>query len=112
MAPHARSTKPCSRASAACWEAWVSDVPRPSSERNTDAQRFGESSRFAGPMARLIDELKKLPGIGTKNAQRLAFYILRTEDADAEALAAAIRDVKAGLHLCSICKNITDIDPC
>jgi recombination protein RecR len=69
-------------------------------------------SKFAEPMTRLIDELKKLPGIGSKTAQRLAFHILRTDDADAEALAAAVRDVKASLRLCSICNNITDVDPC
>jgi len=69
-------------------------------------------SKFAEPMARLIDELKKLPGIGSKTAQRLAFHILRTNDEDAEALAAAVRDVKASLRLCSACNNITDIDPC
>lgn len=63
-------------------------------------------------MARLIDELRKLPGIGTKSAQRLAFHILRTDDEDATALAAAIRDVKERLRLCSICNNITDVDPC
>jgi recombination protein RecR len=69
-------------------------------------------SKFAEPMARLIDELKKLPGIGSKSAQRLAFHILRSSDADAEALAAAVRDVKASLRLCSVCNNITDVDPC
>ncbi len=69
-------------------------------------------SKFAEPMARLIDELKKLPGIGGKSAQRLAFHILRASDDDAQALAAAIRDVKARLRLCSICNNITDVDPC
>lgn len=69
-------------------------------------------SRFAEPMARLIEELRKLPGIGSKNAQRLAFHILRSNSADAEALADAIRDLKAKLQLCSICNNITDIDPC
>jgi len=69
-------------------------------------------SKFAEPMTRLIDELKKLPGIGSKSAQRLAFHILRASDEDAEALAAAVRDVKASLRLCSICNNITDIDPC
>jgi len=63
-------------------------------------------------MARLIDELKKLPGVGAKSAQRLAFYILRASDDDAEALAAAVRDVKASLRLCSVCNNITDVDPC
>jgi recombination protein RecR len=69
-------------------------------------------SKFAEPMTRLIDELKKLPGIGSKSAQRLAFHILRSSDDDAEALAAAVRDVKASLRLCSVCNNITDVDPC
>ena len=69
-------------------------------------------SKFAEPMSRLIDELKKLPGVGSKSAQRLAFHILRSSDEDAEALAAAVRDVKANLRLCSICNNITDVDPC
>ena len=69
-------------------------------------------SKFAEPMARLIEELKKLPGVGSKSAQRLAFHILRSSDDDAEALAAAVRDVKASLRLCSNCNNITDVDPC
>ncbi len=69
-------------------------------------------AKFAEPMARLIDELKKLPGVGSKSAQRLAFHILRSSDEDAEALAAAVRDVNARLRLCSICNNITDVDPC
>ena len=63
-------------------------------------------------MARLIDELKKLPGIGSKSAQRMAFYILRSSGEDADALSAAIRNLKETLHLCSICSNITDVDPC
>ena len=69
-------------------------------------------SRFAEPMARLIDELKKLPGIGSKSAQRMAFHMLRSSEEDAEALASAIRDLKASLRLCSVCNNITDLDPC
>ncbi len=69
-------------------------------------------SKFAEPMVRLIDELKKLPGVGSKSAQRLAFHILRSSADDAEALAAAVRDVKASLRLCSLCNNITDVDPC
>src|SRR6266481_2920122 len=69
-------------------------------------------SKFAEPIARLIEELKKLPGIGSKTAQRLAFHILRSSDDDAEALAIAVRDVKANLRLCSVCNNITDVDPC
>ncbi|MFI5116278.1 MAG: recombination mediator RecR [Terriglobales bacterium] len=63
-------------------------------------------------MARLIEELKKLPGVGGKSAQRFAFYILRASDEDAELLADAIREVKASLRLCSVCNNITDVDPC
>src|SRR5262250_1147287 len=69
-------------------------------------------SKFAEPMARLIDELKKLPGVGGKSAQRMAFHILRSSAEDAEGLAAAIRNLKEKLHLCSICSNITDVDPC
>jgi recombination protein RecR len=69
-------------------------------------------SKFAEPMARLIDELKKLPGVGSKSAQRYAFHILRGSDEDAEQLAGAIREIKAALRLCSICNNITDVDPC
>ncbi|MGA8300697.1 MAG: recombination mediator RecR [Terriglobales bacterium] len=69
-------------------------------------------SKFAEPMTRLIDQLKKLPGVGGKSAQRLAFHILRSSEEDAGALAAAIRDVKASLRLCSVCNNITDVDPC
>ncbi|HEY6271613.1 MAG TPA: recombination mediator RecR [Terriglobales bacterium] len=69
-------------------------------------------SKFAEPMAQLIDELKKLPGIGAKSAQRMAFHILRTSSDDAEALGAAIRNLKEKLHLCSVCSNITDVDPC
>ena len=69
-------------------------------------------SRFAEPMARLIEELKKLPGVGTKSAQRFAFHILRSTDDDAAALAEAVRGLKASLRLCSICNNVTDVDPC
>lgn len=69
-------------------------------------------AKFAEPMARLIDELKKLPGVGGKSAQRYAFHILRGTDEDAELLAGAIRDIKAALRLCSVCNNITDVDPC
>jgi recombination protein RecR len=69
-------------------------------------------SRYAEPMARLIEELKKLPGVGSKTAQRYAFYLLRASDDDAEALAEAVRGLKASLHLCSICNNVTDVDPC
>jgi recombination protein RecR len=69
-------------------------------------------AKFAEPMAQLIDELKKLPGIGGKSAQRLAFHILRSSTEDAGALALAIQNLKEKLHLCSVCSNITDVDPC
>ena len=69
-------------------------------------------SRYAEPMARLIEELKKLPGVGAKTAQRYAFHILRSPDEDAAALAEAVRGLKAALRLCSICNNVTDVDPC
>ena len=55
-------------------------------------------SKFAEPMSRLIDELKKLPGVGAKSAQRLAFHILRSSDEDAEGLATAVRDVKGKIE--------------
>ncbi len=63
-------------------------------------------------MARLIEELRRLPGIGTKSAQRLAFHVLRSPGEDAERLAEAIRQIKKHLRLCSVCNNITDVDPC
>jgi len=69
-------------------------------------------NRYAAPMTRLIDELRKLPGVGTRTAQRFAFHILRSSDADAAALADSIRALKAALRLCSVCNNITDVDPC
>ena len=67
---------------------------------------------FAAPLERLIERLRKLPGVGQKSAQRMAFHILRSSDGDARALAAAIVDVKEQIHLCGICFNITDTDPC
>ena len=70
------------------------------------------SSRFAPPMTALIDELKRLPGVGTRTAQRLAFHLLRSPEQDADRLAHAIQQLKAHLRLCSLCNNITDVDPC
>ena len=69
-------------------------------------------TRYAEPMARLIEELRKLPGVGTKSAQRYAFHILRSTNDDASALADAVRGLKASLRLCSTCNNVTDVDPC
>ena len=70
------------------------------------------TTRFAEPMTRLIEELRKLPGIGAKTAQRLAFHVLRSPAEDADALSDAIREIKKHLRLCSVCNNITDVDPC
>jgi recombination protein RecR len=66
----------------------------------------------APPLANLINELTKLPGIGGKSAARLAYHILKRPAAEAESLAAAILDVKAKIIRCSTCNNMTDIDPC
>ncbi len=67
---------------------------------------------YAEPLARLIDELKRLPGIGPKSAQRIAFYLQRAPREDADRLAAALLDVKDKIRLCSLCNNVTDRDPC
>jgi len=67
---------------------------------------------FAEPIARLIDELKRLPGVGQKTAQRLAFHLLRVSPEHALALSDAIRQAKLTIRECSICNNITDSDPC
>ncbi len=67
---------------------------------------------FSPSVTRLIDELKHLPGIGQKTAQRLAFYLLRVDRAQALALSDAIREAKDRVRECSICNNITDSDPC
>ena len=67
---------------------------------------------YAKPLAKLIQELSKLPGIGGKTAQRLAFYILSLSEDEAKALADSITDAKANMKYCSVCGNLTDVDPC
>ena len=64
------------------------------------------------PLTRLVEQLQKLPGIGAKSAQRLAFHILRNPREDADRLCDAIRNVKEQVTYCSVCNNITDADPC
>ena len=64
------------------------------------------------PLTRLVDELQRLPGIGRKSAQRLAFHLLRGPREDADRLCEAVRDVKDKVAHCSVCNNITDVDPC
>jgi len=65
-----------------------------------------------GPLDVLIEQFRKLPGVGAKSAQRLAFHVLRTPRQDTERLCEAIRHVKDNVTYCSVCHNITDIDPC
>lgn len=67
---------------------------------------------YAKPLNRLINEMNKLPGIGGKTAQRLAFHILSMEDKDALALADAIKEAKQSMKYCSVCGNLTEEDPC
>lgn len=64
------------------------------------------------PLIRLVDELRRLPGIGQKSAQRLAFHVLKTPRDEVDRLADALRDVKERVTHCSVCSNITDADPC
>ncbi len=67
---------------------------------------------FAEPLARLINEVKRLPGIGQKSAQRIAFHIMRSKRADVEQLTTAMLDVKDKLTICGICNNIADAETC
>jgi recombination protein RecR len=67
---------------------------------------------YAAPIQRLVSELSKLPGIGNRTAQRLAFHILRASGDDANALASAIREVKEKIGLCEVCFNLTDETRC
>ena len=69
-------------------------------------------SGAAAPVARLIEELHRLPGVGPKSAQRLAYHLLRATREEAQALADAILEVKERIVLCGICQNVTDADPC
>lgn len=64
------------------------------------------------PIARLVEAFHRLPGIGPKSAQRLAYHVLRVPTAEAEALASAIVDIRARVKLCSSCMNLTELDPC
>jgi recombination protein RecR len=67
---------------------------------------------YSEPVAKLIDEFKRLPGVGHKSAQRLAFYILRRPEAEVETFVEALREVKAKIVFCSVCNNLTDVNPC
>ncbi len=67
---------------------------------------------YAESVTKLIDEFKRLPGIGHKTAQRLAFYIMRVPDAEVERFVEALLEVKRRIIFCSVCNNLTDVDPC
>ena len=67
---------------------------------------------YSEPVTKLIDEFKRLPGVGQKSAQRLAFHVLRMTEADVERFVAALEEVKRKIVMCSVCNNLTDVDPC
>jgi recombination protein RecR len=69
-------------------------------------------AQYPKPLARLVGELGKLPGIGNKTAQRLAFHVLSLSDREAEALSDSIREAKKAMRYCTVCGNLTDKDPC
>jgi recombination protein RecR len=67
---------------------------------------------YAEPVTKLIDEFKRLPGVGQKSAQRLAFHVLKMSEADVERFVAALEEVKRRIIFCTVCNNLTDVDPC
>lgn len=67
---------------------------------------------YSEPVAKLIDEFKRLPGVGHKSAQRLAFYILRRPEEDIERFVEALQEVKQKITFCTVCNNLTDVNPC
>ena len=67
---------------------------------------------YSEPVTKLIDEVKRLPGIGQKTAQRLAFHVLRMSPEEVERFVGALEDVKRKIVMCSVCNNLTDVDPC
>jgi recombination protein RecR len=70
------------------------------------------SLEYSEPVTKLIDEFRRLPGIGQKTAQRLAFHVLRMSEADVERFVGALEEVKRRIVSCSVCNNLTDVDPC
>ncbi len=67
---------------------------------------------YSEPVTKLIDEFKRLPGVGQKSAQRLAFHVLRMSDVEVERFIAALEEVKRKIVMCTVCNNLTDVDPC
>ena len=92
------------------FEIWILNLPHLTfTFRNVD---WKKCLPHAKPIDHLIEALTRLPGIGKKTASRLAFHILRSSSSEAQELARAILDVKEKIHLCSVCFNLTDEDPC
>jgi recombination protein RecR len=79
---------------------------------NEGAPQGRRTPSTAAPVARLIEAFHKLPGIGPKSAQRLAYYLLRVPESEARALAEAVVELKEKIVLCSVCQNVTEEDPC
>jgi recombination protein RecR len=67
---------------------------------------------YAEPVTKLIDEFKRLPGVGQKSAQRLAFHVMKMSEGDVERFVAALEEVKRKIIFCTVCNNLTDVDPC
>src|SRR5215210_2035050 len=67
---------------------------------------------YAEPVTKLIDEFKRLPGVGQKSAQRLAFHVLKMSEAEVGRFVAAMEEVKRRIIFCTVCNNLTDVDPC
>jgi recombination protein RecR len=67
---------------------------------------------YSEPVTKLIDEFKRLPGVGQKSAQRLAFHVLKMTDVEVERFVSALEEVKRRIVFCSVCNNLTDVDPC
>jgi recombination protein RecR len=67
---------------------------------------------YAEPVTKLIDEFKRLPGVGQKSAQRLAFHVMKMSEAEVGRFVAALEEVKRKIIFCTVCNNLTDVDPC
>jgi len=93
------------------WVFPVSGAPDPSVARPPRCHSV-KMRDYARPVEELIAELRKLPGIGSKSAQRLAFHIVRASSSEARGLAESILNVTDSIRYCSVCYNITDVDPC
>jgi recombination protein RecR len=90
----------------------VGNSPQKQNRQSEIGKSEIEMLDYAEPVIKLIDEFKRLPSIGQKSAQRLAFHILRTPEADVERLIAALHEVKERITECTVCNNLTDINPC